>query len=164
LKNRFPHITALLFLGFLLLPLASLLLLQAVQQCLKTAADERMENQSLVTVSLPLGNVVWHKKDKELTIEGRLFDVKAYYVSNGLLTATGFFDDKETSVVQMLLHLTTQETNKALLQLVLVLQCFVTIILFFSLCRANSRLVHQTVYAFFLPAPDSFMVERPPKR
>ncbi len=122
-----------------------------------------MNGHELVTVSLPAEAVVWHKAEKELTIQGKLFDVKQYRVANGTLTATGYFDEEETSVIYLLSRLARPEKSGALLQFVLALHGFILLPLFFWLGPENRRLVHHTAFSFFLPTPPGLMAEKPPQ-
>jgi hypothetical protein len=163
LKNHLPHIVALLFFAFLLLPLASLLFLQGLQWYLGTTAAERMEHHSTVTISLPEKSVIWHKKGKELVIDGKLFDVDVYSVNNGELKATGIFDEKETDIVHLLSRLTKAGTSNALLKLMLALQCFPFPAFVFLFCVEKSRLAHPSYFSCFLPLPHCLMIERPPR-
>jgi hypothetical protein len=162
-KNRIPHIAPLLYLLLLLLPFVSLLLLQGAQYYLEGTAEERLAHYQLVTVTLPADKIIWHKKGKELNINGKLFDVKASRLSNGTLTATGFYDEDEISLVYLLTALTSPENSRALLHFLLVLQCFAIPLLFFAFRGLGAkRITHHTLFSFSLPRPFYPMEEQPP--
>ena len=163
MKNRFTHIVPLLFTVLILLPFAALLLLQGAQWYLQHAAGERMQHHPLITVSLPTGGAVWHKKEKELSIDGKLFDVKSFHFSNGLLTVTGFFDDEEISLTRLLSKLASPEKNNTWLHFLLVLQCFATPLLFYLISgMGENTVIHLTPFSFFLPRPFCRLPEQPP--
>ena len=52
----------------------------------------------LQTLTLPVTSLVWYEEDRELLIEGRMFDVKSIDVKDGMAQVTGFFDDLETEL------------------------------------------------------------------
>jgi hypothetical protein len=163
-KNRSFHIVPLLFTLFSLLPFAALVLLQGAQWYLKYTAGERMQHHQVITVSLPVAHVVWHKKDKELSIDGKLFDVESSHLSNGTLTVTGFYDDEEISLISLLSKLTSPEKNSTLLHFLLVLQCFAAPLLFYFISGMGvNKIIHLTPYSFFLPQSFSSPAEQPPQ-
>lgn len=165
MKNRFFHIAPLFFLFFLLLPFMGLLLLQGAQWYCKATAKERMQHHALLTLSLPAADAVWHKKGKELRIDGKLFDVKTLHTANGIITVIGFFDEKETEVFHLLAQLVSPQQSNGLLYFMLVLQCF-AMPLFFYAVRAmqDPKIVHCTSVVFYFPQPFCRPAEQPPQR
>ena len=50
------------------------------------------------TFTIPESGLVWYEKDRELLVDGRMFDVGRLERENGLVTVTGEFDDLETEL------------------------------------------------------------------
>ena len=57
---------------------------------------ERMENQSLHSITLANNEIHWAKKGKEILVNGKMFDVKSITCKNGLTTFYGLYDEEET--------------------------------------------------------------------
>ena len=138
--------------------------MQVAQECLKWKAEERMEEQALISISIPFENAVWEKPEKELRIDGRLFDIKYSTVSDGLLTATGFFDAEEAGIETLLTLLPQDKKHNILLQPLLLLQCFMMTFSLFTLFfygRSSTKLF--TFYAAGFTSPHPFVLEWPPR-
>ena len=52
----------------------------------------------LQTLSIPVSGLVWYEKDRELLLDGRMFDVVSLEVCDGVAHVRGFFDDLETEL------------------------------------------------------------------
>lgn len=61
-------------------------------------AKEKLEKSMLQTLVLNKNEFNWYKKNKEISIGGRLFDVKSYSETNGRYTFRGIYDDDETAL------------------------------------------------------------------
>ena len=83
-------------------PLLSILVLQGLQWYARHEAEERMEREAMVTVTIPARDLHWHKKGKEVVINGKLFDVKSLRQTGGQIVLTGLFDEAETAIVDLL--------------------------------------------------------------
>jgi hypothetical protein len=59
---------------------------------------EKLESASLHTITLDLAEVNWIKANKEVMIEGKLFDVKNSEIINNKIKLTGLFDYEETKL------------------------------------------------------------------
>lgn len=55
-----------------------------------------MEDRLLQTITLADGEINWMKKGKEISIQGKMFDIKSMVHKNGITTFHGLFDDEET--------------------------------------------------------------------
>lgn len=140
-----------------------MVLLQAAQWYLKETAMERGMHHPIVTVSLPAADAIWHKKEKELNLQGRFFDVKHYQVRDGRLTATGYYDEKEEHLVSFLSKLAGNKNNTALLQLLLVLQVYYSGFLLLQVPTIGSRKIRYYLpFMVRLPHPFYWALERPP--
>lgn len=163
MKKRLPHIAPVFFLFFLLLPFAGILLLQVAQWCLKNSSAERMEGQGLTTVTLSAATVQWEKKEKELWVEGKLFDVKSYVLKDGVLTATGFFDEEESALAELLSNLPRDKKSNISLHLFLLLQCLTAgVVLYLLSGFLQGRLPFSVFISPFHPQPCRLTAERPP--
>lgn len=69
----------------------------------------RMEHDHLETITMPLQDLRWHQKGKELWIENRLFDVKSHRIAGDQVEITGIFDDEETAIKENLNRLEEQQ-------------------------------------------------------
>ena len=124
LRNIIPAF----FSALLAVPLLALLLLQVAQVLLKHSAGDRMHKEILQTIRIPADQVVWEKKEKEIVLEGKMFDIREYAIRDGIFTATGFFDDEESRIHNFLVEHASKDGGHALLQLLLFGQCFVAMI------------------------------------
>lgn len=61
---------------------------------------EKLENNSLHTISIALADINWIKKNKEVMVDGKLFDVKSWEIIDGQAKLTGLFDDEETNLAK----------------------------------------------------------------
>lgn len=59
---------------------------------------EKLESASLHTITIRLADVNWTKKNKEVMIDGKLFDVKYVEIIDNKINLTGLFDDEETKL------------------------------------------------------------------
>jgi hypothetical protein len=93
-----------------------------VQQLIqKHEMMEKLEHAQLQTIILPETSVEWYEEDKEIIVNGRLFDVKSYRKIPGTIDVsfTGLFDDAETEieakVKKLLRHKEKNDAAKKLL-------------------------------------------------
>lgn len=116
---------------FLLLTLAPLLFmgrLQAFQFYIKQRMEASLERDALQTITLPAAEVQWYEEGREILIEGKMFDIKTYSITNGVFTAQGVFDEKETEVVKLLNgHWSDQEQTHVVIQLLLLSHCLIAL-------------------------------------
>jgi hypothetical protein len=124
----YQRYSAFIFAGLLVLPLVFILAIQVYGVHLQYRALERLEEEALQTVSLPLAELVWEKKNKEVNIDGELFDVKTVSISGDEVVLTGLFDKKET-IIKNLLRSQGSRYSDSVIQLLLFGQCFVALTL-----------------------------------
>lgn len=93
---------ALLLAAILSFPAGLFLYLQVQQMVARHKMEEKLEHINMQTISLPANAVIWYKKNKEIIVNDRLFDVKEYSISNGQATFTGLFDQDETGIKKKL--------------------------------------------------------------
>ena len=60
--------------------------------------EEKLESEYLETVSIPINEIEWFEKGKELLLHGKLFDVKSSTEQGSEIIFTGLYDEKETRI------------------------------------------------------------------
>ncbi len=61
--------------------------------------EEKLEaGFPLYTVRIPVNQIEWEKKGKEIHLQGKMFDIKTQVIKNGVATFTGLFDEDETAL------------------------------------------------------------------
>lgn len=123
-----------------------------------------MQHHRLTAITIPAEKVIWHKQGKEISIDGRLFDIMQYQRYGGNLYATGYFDDEEMSITRLLSLFLPDEQQGNLLHFFLVLQCFIAPLAFlmFALPYKRGQLI-EFCFAFHLPVSLCLTEDRPPK-
>lgn len=96
--NTRKNITVCLFMMSLAIPFLSQIMLQSEINRVRHEMKEKLEYASLSTVSVPVNEVQWAKKGKEIKINGRLFDIKTQHNENGYAVFTGLYDDEEKAL------------------------------------------------------------------
>lgn len=61
-----------------------------------------LESEKVITLKLDPSQIRWYKKNHELMIDGKMFDVKSMAQQNGYLVVTGLFDEMETEMNALL--------------------------------------------------------------
>ena len=69
---------------------------------IRHAMLEKMENQQLTSVQIPEDSFRWYKQDREVVIDGKMFDVKSIELIKGVYHLTGLFDEVETALNEKL--------------------------------------------------------------
>jgi hypothetical protein len=65
------------------------------QKWIEHEMEERLENASLRTITVDVGSILWVKKNREVIIAGKLFDVRSFTLAGGKITLTGLYDKDE---------------------------------------------------------------------
>jgi hypothetical protein len=65
-------------------------------------AEEKLEQSVLQTLVLTEDKFKWLRKNKEISIDGKLFDIKSFSEKNGEYIFKGIFDEEETALAQIL--------------------------------------------------------------
>lgn len=71
----------------------------------KIQMEEQLENSCLQTIETDIHKITWVEQDKELLIDGKLFDVKSSRQSGEKLLLTGIFDTVEDKIAEQLVSL-----------------------------------------------------------
>jgi hypothetical protein len=101
-------------------------MLQFRQWQLQQIALERLEEEALETIIIPVGKLVWEKKNKEINLHGELFDVKSIRTEKGNCIITGLYDRKETAIKKILGE--SGRSQNSLISLLVFVQFFIAFI------------------------------------
>lgn len=94
-----PILPALILLITISSPSIIFIVLQIQKLVIKHEMAERLEEQNLQTIKLPADKVHWYEEDKEIIVEGKLFDVKSFTQQpDDTFLFTGLFDEEETDI------------------------------------------------------------------
>ncbi len=89
---------AIILFVLLSIPICSLVCMQIFQLVIKQEMKEKLEYQLLHKVTINKADLVWVKKNSEILLEGRMFDVKSMSQEKDILHIQGLFDDEETAI------------------------------------------------------------------
>lgn len=107
--------------------------LQAFQFYIKQRMEASLESDALQTLTLPASEVHWYEEGREILIDGKMFDIKTYSITDGVFTAQGVFDEKETEVVKLLNgHWSDQQQTHFVVQLLLLSHCIILFTFYFA--------------------------------
>jgi len=73
---------------------------------------ERLEQESLHSITLSAADLHWVIPGKEIRIEGRMFDVKNIFQKGDAITVTGIFDEEEDELERMISSRSDTDENK----------------------------------------------------
>lgn len=105
--------------------------LQAFQFYIKLRVEASLERDALHIVTLPATEVHWYEEGREILVDGKMFDIKTYSITDGVFTAQGIFDEEETEIVQLLNgHWSDKEQTQVIVQLLLLSHCIILFGLF----------------------------------
>lgn len=117
-----------LFLGCLvLLPLVFSGGLQLFQMYLKFRAEHRLETEELQTLSVPEDKVQWVEEGREFIVDGQMYDLESYSVTDGVFTARVLFDAEETKAMALLNHFNEKQQDLLIIRLLWFTQCLVVL-------------------------------------
>lgn len=116
-------ITALVLVIITMIPLASCLMLSMRQQTIRHRMKEKLESEITHTVIIPEKDLQWVEQNKELLLNGKMFDIKFLIrQNNGNVILTGLFDTDETNLLKELRSQQEKDQSKNYAQLVSLLQ------------------------------------------
>ena len=102
MKVVIHKISALVLLLASVIPIALVFFFHIKQQAARHEMKERIEEQNLHSITLSKEKVHWVKKNKEILVNGKMFDVKSFYIENGNYKFIGLYDDEETELAEQL--------------------------------------------------------------
>ena len=166
-SQRYPTF---IFAALLALPLLSIITIQLYGLHLQHQALERLEKASLQTISIPLSKLVWEKKNREVNIDGELFDVKNFSVNGSEVVLTGLYDKKETAIKNFLKGQCGSFFD-SVIGLLLIAQCFAAIsfagltFFFYACLKKRTGFFKENILSFYYqlisPPPKAFCLAFP---
>src|SRR5574339_623607 len=101
-KNSAVYIACTLLLAIMLVPLTIIVGLQGWQLYWQCSVEERLGKAALEKIVIPNDEFLWEEENREIRVNGKLFDVKSYTRNNESVVVLGVFDEKETFMEFML--------------------------------------------------------------
>lgn len=102
MKNLKKKIFAVLLTITVSVPVLISVFFLANQQIIRHRMFERLEEERSHTVTVPATSVNWIKKNKEILVGGKMFDVKSFRKEGDQYFFSGLFDDDETALNRLL--------------------------------------------------------------
>lgn len=81
-----------------LLPCIYCLYFQVNEYRIWQQMEEELESGQLQTIIVPVQNFHWHEENREIIVDGMMFDVKTISLEDDHYVVTGLFDEEETSL------------------------------------------------------------------
>jgi hypothetical protein len=136
------------------------------QKIIQYQMHEQLENASLQTITLNQVDVTWIKKNKEIIVHGKLFDVKSYIIAGTKIILRGLFDEAENKLKKEFASLIHSKRNESAPLEQLILKFIFTSVINQNqqtevlACNQNTK----TVYPFHneVPVYQSVPVSSPP--
>ena len=94
------------------LPLIVSVGLSIKQKIVQYQREQRFETELSQTVIISVENPSWTEEEKEILIDGSLFDVKSVRSNGKNLVLTGYFDNKEEKIIKDIKNI-EQQKNKS---------------------------------------------------
>ena len=115
-----------LLLSIAIIPLAWCCMFFGAMLVNQMEVSETLEgSHHLQTLTLSNADVKWVKKNKEILVEGKYFDVKHFKIKGNQIVVTGFYDTKENALSKEIAGVfKTNEHQKQLLSQVVFLMFF----------------------------------------
>ncbi len=115
------RITAIGFMLLLAIPICLSVVFIVKQKVLQSTIQARFGKELIQTITVSKKNITWVKKEKEIIVEGKYFDVMYYNTSGDDVVLTGFYDNKEDKLVKEIKKLIRQKkaNNSSANQLVI---------------------------------------------
>lgn len=110
MKNHVRKIISLSLLLIACIPVAFALFFLIRQETIQHKMMEKLERQSLHTITLAAGDVRWINK-KEIWVNGKMFDVKSFSINGRQYEFMGLFDDEETDLAEQLKNKTKKDNE-----------------------------------------------------
>jgi len=104
--------SVLVALSIFCLPTLLIVYFQLAQWQQQKHMEEELESHQLQTISISKSELKWYKLNKEVLVEGKLFDVKKIHEKDATVFLTGLFDEKETEIKNNLGIIRKAESDK----------------------------------------------------
>ncbi len=83
------------------------------QKVIQNQMEEQLENSALQTISVNKADVKWITQNEEAIIDGQLFDVKSFTITNDKILLTGLYDTAENKLQKQFAGLLRQQKDKS---------------------------------------------------
>ncbi len=83
------------------------------QKQIQHAMKAKLESAVLQTIVLNKADVKWFKKNKEIIVDGKLFDIKSYASDGEKIIFTGLYDHEENKLKKEFANLVHQKKDES---------------------------------------------------
>ena len=104
-------IVAFVFVIITLCPVIAFYTLSICKKIVQHQMEEKMERSLLQTIVAKKGSFTWIKMNKEILINGKMFDVKSYNTNVEETTFKGLYDEDEKKIVQDINELSSEKNE-----------------------------------------------------
>ena len=104
-------IVAFVFVIITLCPVIAFYTLSIFKKIVQHQMEEKMERSLLQTIVTKKGSFTWIKMNKEILINGKMFDVKSYKTNVEETTFKGLYDEDEKKIVQDINELSSEKNE-----------------------------------------------------
>ena len=94
------YISCVILLAAFGIPGGYLISLQVKQKIVRHEMLEKLERSHLQRISIATDRIQWYEEDKEIIVDGKMFDIKSSKVVNDSTIFYGLYDHEETSLKQ----------------------------------------------------------------
>lgn len=81
------------------------------QSLIHNEMEEKLETASLQSITVNVSSVRWLKKNKEVLINGKMFDVRSYAITGNQIILKGLFDGDEDELHEQLKNMLQQKNS-----------------------------------------------------
>jgi len=82
------------------------------QKWIQYQQEKERESMSMQTLMIQAEDLHWIRPGKEISLHGKLFDVRSIRAIDGAIAVTGYFDDEETELVSLMNRLSGNHNGK----------------------------------------------------
>ena len=104
-------IVAFVFVIITLCPVIAFYTLSICKKIVQHQMEEKIERSLLQTIVAKKGSFTWIKMNKEILINGKMFDVKSYNTNVEETTFKGLYDEDEKKIVQDINELSSEKNE-----------------------------------------------------
>lgn len=107
------NIIALILVAIICLPGFLFIGLRIWKEVVRFEMVEKLEHSNLQKLCIKKNEVRWYKKNREILVANRLFDVESWESKNDSIVFKGLFDDKETLIKNRVAQLLDQQNRQS---------------------------------------------------
>jgi hypothetical protein len=79
---------------------------------IRVEMEEKMKSENISVVDISVKDFRWYKENREILVNGVLFDVRDIEREGDMLHISGLFDDRESSLVVQLINIAEQNEKE----------------------------------------------------